>query len=463
MNTLKTSVLGILVLTVAVLAQQPSRFLLIERATIIDGTGRAAITDGAILIEGERIRDVGRRGDVRVPAGVTRLDARGKWIIPGLIDAHIHFGQSAGLYTRPDIIDLRQWRSYEQELAWIKQRLPDTLGRYVSSGVTGVVDVGGPMWNFEVRDIAARTKKAPRVAVAGPLISSWTPPAVDARDPDIIKANSAEHARELVRQQLPSKPDLIKIWWVRQPFDNLRQQSAVFKAAIDESHAAGVRVAVHATELETAKAALEIGADILVHSVSDLRVDNEFIRMMMARDILYITTLAVDEGYREVLTQRVEMSDIEQQLGDPEVIATWADLAKFPAGDIPGGIPQIPPAEKRPIAWDNLVLLEASGIRVVGATDAGNIGTLHGPAIHREFELMAEAGVRPTYILMSATRNAAAVMGRQTDLGTLERGKLADLVILNADPLADIRNTRKIHKVMKSGEFLVENESSPQR
>jgi imidazolonepropionase-like amidohydrolase len=104
-----------------------------------------------------------------------------------------------------------------------------------------------------------------------------------------------------------------------------------------------------------------------------------------------------------------------------------------------------------------LLLLEAAGARIVGGTDAGNVGTLHGPALHREFELMAEAGIRPTYIIVSATKNAAAVMGREKDTGTLERGKLADLVILDADPLADIRNTRRIHKVMKAGEFLVEN------
>ena len=475
MSTLKTSspitpnftakaaaaVILLVVLNLVLPAQQPGRVMVIERATLIDGTGRPAVADSAILIDGDRIREVGKRSDVRVPSGATRIDARGKWIIPGLIDAHVHFGQSGGLFTRPDIIDLRKWRPYEQELDWIKQRLPNTLERYLSSGVTGVVDVGGPMWNFEVRAFAARTRKAPRVAVAGPLISSWTPPAVDARDPDIIKADSAEHARELVRKQLPMKPDLIKIWWIRLPSENVRRQADIFRAAIEESHAAGIRVAVHATELETAKAAVEIGADILVHSVTDLRVDNEFIRMMLARDVLYMTTLMVDQGYREVLTESVELTDVEQQIGDPEVIATWAELGKIPRNDIPGGLPRFPAADRRPIEFDNLVLLEAAGVRIVGATDAGNIGTLHGPALHREFELMAEAGIRPTYIIMSATRNAAAAMGRQNDLGTLERGKLADLVILNADPLVDVRNTRRIQRVMKSGEFLVENPSAP--
>jgi imidazolonepropionase-like amidohydrolase len=105
------------------------------------------------------------------------------------------------------------------------------------------------------------------------------------------------------------------------------------------------------------------------------------------------------------------------------------------------------------VAYDNLMLLESAGVRVVAGTDAGNIGTLHGPSLHRELELMAAAGVRPMEIIVSATKNAAAVMGRQAEVGTLEKGKYADLVILDADPLADIKNTRKIFKVMKAGEF----------
>src|SRR5207247_6461951 len=148
--------------------------------------------------------------------------------------------------------------------------------------------------------------------------------------------------------------------------------------------------------------------------------------------------------------QQVSVNDIEQKAGDPEVIATWSELAKIPANDIPGGLPRIPAPPKRPAAYDNLMLLESAGVRIVGATDAGNIGTLHGPALHREFELMAQAGMRPTEILVAATKNAAAVMGKEGDLGTLARGKLADLVILDADPTRDIRNARKINKVMKN-------------
>ena len=455
MSMLKiSSVLLCLFLASIVFAQQqaPQGLVVIQGATVITATGRPSIRNAAIVVEGGRIRDVGPRNEVRVPNNAQVIDARGKWVIPGLIDAHVHFSQSGGLYTRPDIIDLRKQRPYEKEMEWIKGHLSSTFERYLASGITGVVDCGGPMWNFEVRDIASKTQKAPRVAVAGPLISTFLPPTISTDDPDIVKPNSPDQARELVRRQLERNPDLIKLWWVRRPGDNLDAQVEIMSAAINESKSRKVRVAVHATELETAKAALRAGADILVHSVSDRLVDNEFINLVKSRDILYMTTLWVESGYRMVLSRQVALNDIEQKNGDPEVIATWSDLSKIPPNDIPGGIPQIPPPAKRPIAYDNLMLLDTAGVRVVGATDAGNIGTLHGPSLHREFELMAEAGMRPMDILTSATKNAAAVMGRQ-DVGTLEKGKYADLVILDGDPLADIKNTRKIFKVMKGGEF----------
>jgi imidazolonepropionase-like amidohydrolase len=454
MNTWKISfaVFCLLVASIVGAQQRQSGITVIQGATIITATGNPTIRNGAIVIEGGRIRDIGPRNEVRAPNNAQTIDARGKWIIPGLIDAHVHFSQSGGLYTRPDIIDLRKWRPYEKEMEWIKQRLPFTLERYIESGITGVVDCGGPMWNFEMRDIANHSAKAPRVAVAGPLIATLLPPTTLTNDPDIVKPDSPGQARELVRRQLEKKPDLIKLWWVRQPGDNLDQQVEIMSAAIEESKSRGVRVAVHATELETAKAALHAGADILVHSVTDRLVDTEFINLVKNRDIIYMTTLWVEDGYRMVLGQQIALNDFEKKTGDPEVIATWSELAKIPAGEIPGGIPHIPPSPKRPVAFDNLMLLESAGVRIVGATDAGNIGTLHGTALHREMELMAAAGIRNMDILVSVTKTAAAVMGRQAEVGTLEKGKFADLVILDGDPLADIKNTRKIFKVMKAGE-----------
>jgi imidazolonepropionase-like amidohydrolase len=424
--------------------------LTIDHVTIMDGNG-AVIPDGAIVIEGDRIRDAGPRRTI-APTGRI-IDGAGKWAIPGLIDAHIHFDQSGGLYTRPDILDARQRRPYETEIAWIRERAPMTLRRYLASGVTGVVDMGGPMWTFDVRDRARSQADAPRDAVAGPLIATHPSPELETSDPAVIVAESPERARQLVRRVLERRPDLIKILWALEFGDDLERQSEMVRAAIEESHAHGVRVGAHALQLETAKAALRAGADILVHSVEDGRVDAEFIKLLKARNVIYIPTLGAMEGYYKVFGQTgeaVPMTDIDVRFGDPQVIQSWKEFLSIP----PESWPHLPPREDRPVMFDNLKEVAASGVRVAVGTDAGNIGTLHGPAIHRELELMAVAGMKPPEILIAATKNAAAVMGRQDEAGVIGKGKVADIILLNADPAADVRNLRNIHRVMKGGVFI---------
>jgi imidazolonepropionase-like amidohydrolase len=449
---LKTRILlGILAASVAFSAQQRPNLLVIDHATILDGNGGQPIRNGAIVVEGERIQQIGPRGNIKPGPGITIVDASRKWVIPGLIDAHVHFDQSADIYTRPDAIDMRKLRSYPAEVDWIRQRLPVTLMRYPASGVTSVVDMGGPLWRFDIRELAAKTANAPRIALAGPLISTVAVPELDVADASVIEAKSPEHARELVRAQVEHHPDLIKIMFIHEAGDDIKEQAAIVEAAIDESRKQGLRTAVHATELETATIAARAGADILVHSVADRVVDAAFIDLLGHRNILYIPTLMVDEKYDQVFRQAVNLTDIEKRLGDPQVIDTWKELAK----NSPSGVvPEIPLQKIRKNTFTNLNLLELSGVRIAAGTDAGNIGTLHGPAIHREFELMAEAGLRPIDIVTAATKNAAAVMGKDADLGTLAKGKLADLVILDADPTRDIRNVRKISKVMKNGLFI---------
>lgn len=441
-----------------VAASQPSKpVLVISGGTLIDGTGAAPIPDSVVVIEGDRIVAVGPRATVKLPSKVDqRIDAKGQWVIPGLIDAHVHFFQSGGVYTRPDVIDLRSRVPYDQELAQIKQNLPNTFRRYLCSGVTSVVDVGGPMLNFEVRDLAAHTQLAPRVAVAGPLISTVASPQLDLGDPPIIKISTPDEARALVRRELAHKPDLVKVWYIVPPGTKPEDTFSVVKAAAEESHAHGVRLAVHATELATAKAAVAAGADILVHSVFDVPVTDEFIQMLKERHIIYTTTIVVLEGYAKVLTRHATLTDIDRACGDPQVIATWDDLKAIPEDDITrraGGMSAGIPAAKA-----NLKKLEDAGVIVAAGTDAGNIGTLHGPDIHREFELMSEAGLAPMQILVSATRNVALVFNPKPEFGTLEAGKLADIAILDADPLADIRNARKIHTIIKGGNVYAETD-----
>ena len=430
-------------------ADAPATSTAFTGATIVNSSGAPPIADGVVVVTGERIAAVGPRDKVAIPAGATLVDLKGKWIIPGLIDAHVHFFQSGGLYTRPDVIDLRDLRPYAEEIAFIKKRLP--FARYLACGVTAVADVGGPLWNFEVRELANKAVHAPRVAVAGPLVSTWQPPKLKVDDPPIIEVHSGNEARALVKRLVEREPDLVKIWFIHRRGDDLKAQAELVRAAVEESHAAAVRVAVHATQLEVARTAVEAGAEVLVHSVDDKAVDDDFLRLLKEKDVVYTTTIVVNEGYAEVFGQCVELNDVETRCGDPLVIATFADVAKLDPKRAP---PKRPHPPTNPVVLANLKRVQAAGICVAAGTDAGNIGTLHGPSLHREFELMRDAGLTPAEILRAATFGGARVMGREKELGTLEPGKLADLVILDADPLADVVNLRKIHRVVKGGVVL---------
>jgi imidazolonepropionase-like amidohydrolase len=422
----------------------------------------AVAPDSTLIIAGRRIESIGPASSARVPAGATLIDGKGKWVVPGLIDSHVHFFQSGNLYTRPDAADFNAWMPYAKEVERNKARLPATFKVWLASGVTGVVDIGGPFWNFEVRDAAAKSPAAPRVAVAGPLLSMIDRVKLDLGDPPIIKIASADEARALVRRELQRKPDFIKVWFIHRQGDDLGAQAAIVKAAADAAHAAGVRLAVHATELIVAKASLRAGADFLVHSVEDEPVDEEFLALAKRNHALYCPTLFVTLGYRYALSNTWQPTEAERRLADPQILAAMNDLRNIPSEMLPERVAkamhQPAPPRPSPIALQNLRKVWDAGIPVAMGTDAGNIGTLHGPSVFREMEIMTQAGLTPLQVLRSATSNGAKAMGMESETGTLAPGRLADLVILDADPLANVLNLSRIHRVIKDGEVFVPDE-----
>jgi imidazolonepropionase-like amidohydrolase len=242
--------------------------------------GAAAIEPGAtIVIAGDKIQLAGAGITLELTQGAKIIDGRGKFVVPGLVDSHVHFFQSGNLYTRPDAADFNAVMPYAKETERNKARLDATFKVWLASGVTGVADVGGPFWNFDVRDRALASPAAPRMVVAGPLISMIADPPLDLGDPPIIKIESPDAARALVARELARNPDFIKVWFIYEKGDDVAAHEAIVKAAGDAAHAAGKKLAVHATELVVAKAALRAGADYLVHSVFDEPVDDEFIAL----------------------------------------------------------------------------------------------------------------------------------------------------------------------------------------
>lgn len=437
-------------------------------ATLIDGTGSAAVPDTTILVEGDRILSVGRRDATTIPADADVIDAAGRWLMPGLIDAHVHLARSASLYSAPGDLDLRAHRDWTtDEVPRTRNALPQTLARYIASGVTSVIDRGGPYRALEIRELAKNLSAAPRIVMSGPMLATYRPSFLDTPDPTGYHVQTSAQARAMVADLADAGADLIKVHFVP---DGTALEATLdwLREAIDEARKHGLDVTVHATRQQLARAVIEAGAAQLVHSVDDVVVDDSFVELMRDRDAVYTTTLLVYEGYREVFTRQLDFSDIELRLGDPTVVETLDDLETLPSRSLPGWVghygagrdgrqrkrvdlPHWLVHNVQTVMAENLRRLLEGGVIIAAGTDAGTVGNLHGPAMHRELELMADAGLRPGQVIRAATLGGATAMGLADELGTIAAGKLADMMILDADPLVDITNTRRIYRVIKGG------------
>jgi len=456
-NIFKISIFLILLLAVTNLNASVKA---IVGCNIVNPEGYISLENAVIIIEGNKIIKIGKKGEIAIPENAEVINADGKWVIPGLIDSHVHFFQSGGLYTRPDIINLKEFVPYDKEMKEIQDNLFDTFRRYLRCGITSVVDMGGPYWNFEVRKKANNTKLAPRVKIAGPLISTHHPVGLETDDQPIIKVNTIDEALAEVHKQIDEGTDFIKIWYVVRTGHTWQEYFDLVKATVDESHKLGYPVIIHATALETAKASVRAGADILAHMVYDKDVDDEFINLCKENNVIVSTTCIVSEGYLEALSNTVTLNKYESQLSNPFVIKTLLDLDIIP-GDVytTKGQDYINLRRSRiETAKRNTKKMYDSRVIIAANTDAGNIGTVPGPSIFREFELLKEAGLSPSNILTAVTINGAKLMGSENEIGSVSENKLADLVILNSDPSLDILNTADINRVIKDGNIYTPNE-----
>jgi imidazolonepropionase-like amidohydrolase len=427
-------------------------------ATLVDGTGAPPVPDAAVVVRGDRVACAGTRAACPVPAGAEVTDLRGSWLTPGLVDAHVHFSQTGWADGRPDALDARDRHPYDGVEAGLRAHPERYFRAYLCSGVTSVFDVGGYPWTFELPARASQDPLAPNVVAAGPLLSTLDHWLNLPAERQFVYLADERSAREGVRYLAAEGAGAVKVWFIVHEGRPFEEMAAAVRAAGDEARKAGLQVIVHATGLREAKEALRAGARLLVHSVGDAPVDDEFLSLARANHALYCPTLTVRDGYvrmfRGALDGRPPPIDDPGGCVDPATRALVAETASVGAAHVDrqrfeARAPRW--AAETEMARQNLPRVLAAGIPIVMGTDAGNPLTLHGPSVHAELEAMQAAGLTPMQVVVAATRNGADAMGRLSDLGTVERGKLADLLVLGADPTRDVAAFRSLRAVVRAG------------
>jgi len=401
-------------------AQQRPRAMAFVGARVIDGTDRPPIDNATIVVRDGKVAEIGSSARVSAPADAQRVTLTGRTVIPGLVNAHGHVGNTEGLsqghYSAANVLrDLKTYAAY---------------------GVTTVFSLGDDQEaGFKARDAQnVPTLDRARLFAAGPVLAP----------------KSEDDARKLVDENVAMGVDIIKI----RVDDNLgttpKMPPAIYKAVIDEAHKKGKRAAVHLFYLEDAKGVLDAGADFIAHSVRDKDVDNEFIAMMKRRNACYCPTLM-----REVST--FVYSSTPPWFSDP-LFLKHADAQAVAALKEPARQEQMKNSRQAKmykagleVAERNLKKLSDAGVPIAMGTDTGPPARFQGYFELMELEMMVKAGMTPRQVLASATRDAARCQKLDDQLGTLEPRKWADFVVLNADPLADISNVRKIEDVYIAG------------
>ncbi|HZY78479.1 MAG TPA: amidohydrolase family protein [Cyclobacteriaceae bacterium] len=448
--------LSLLFIVATISLQAQDQFTLISNTNVIDvATGKVTML-ASVLIKNGVVEEVFTDKKMKLPPNTQVIDGTSKFVIPGMTDAHVHFFQSGGLYTRPDVFDFTSLVPFTEERRKTDSYTEDFMRRYLRMGITTVADVGGPMKNFQVREAARKNPVAPTVLATGPLFSMVERKQLDVGDPPIIKTTSIAEADVLMDKLLAQKPDYIKIWYIVTPDLPADKTFPVVQHIAKRTHGAKLKLAVHATQMKTAELAVDAGADILVHSVDDQVVTDQFVKKLADKKVSYIPTLIVYKGYTTARSGKLAHHPLDLNFANPFAYGSLSD---------PEHMKELPESFKRAraeqsglkdprdsIMANNLRKIFAAGINVVAGTDAGNVGTMHASSFIQELIAMKGAGLSNAEILKTATLNSALCFNQNT--GAITKGKTADLVVLTENPLGDLSNLTKAEYVLKSGRIL---------
>jgi imidazolonepropionase-like amidohydrolase len=420
-----------------VAAQQPS-VSLFEGARLILGDGSAPIEDGAFVIENNRITAVGRNGQLAVPAGAKRVDLAGKTVMPAIVDAHGH----------PGFLDAVTGKLSKANFT--RENYIDHLQRYAYHGVAATISTGTDMGELAYQ---LREETIPNAALIRTVGLGLAYPGSGPFDPsrnDVPYAvTSVAEARKAVRDLAPHKPDFVKIWVDDRNGRTTKLTPEMFSAAADEAHKLGLRAIAHVFDLTDAKLLIRAGVEGFMHSVRDQEVDDEFIRLAKEHDIWITPNLGgINRAslIRENGTPAWFDDPLVRKTIAPALIRERAQM--YEKRKLAGA-----PAPARP-AFDaiNTRKLHAAGVNeVLGSDTAGDGNRWIGLHTLLEFDNMVAAGFTPMEAIVAATRDSARVL-HLDQLGMIAPGKSADFIVLDANPLDNISNVRKINAVYLRGQ-----------
>jgi imidazolonepropionase-like amidohydrolase len=409
------------------LAQAPDAgAIALTGARVIDGTGKAPLGQATVVIRNGRIEAVGAPAAVNIPAGATRIDMSGKTIMPGMINAHAHL-------------------NVDRELKMpVRDELVLRLRTYAEYGVTSAVSLGSTpadeLEGLKLRDEQAHgTLDRARLFTGGLNAVGKTP----------------DEARKSVDRLADLKVDIIKFHINGTPND---MTPDIWGAIIDESRKKGLRTAVHIFYLKDAQAAVDKGVDVIAHSVRDQDVPKSFVDVLKRKNVAYIPTLTRDLSVFIYETRPAFFDDPFFLRGNAlyrKEVQVLSDPARQEKTRNDKEAQAIKPALQQ--ANRNLKILSDGGVTIAMGTDSGaanNPGRWQGYFEQVEVEYMVKAGMTPMQAIVAATGGAARAMKLDSELGTIQPGKQADLLVLNTNPLDDIRNTRRIHSVWIAGRRL---------
>lgn len=421
-------------------ASAASGLLVIEGAQLWDGTGRPAIQDSVLIIEGGRIKAAGPGNNISIPQGAKVISAKGKTVIPGLINAHGHVGMVKGLKASRD--------NYSEE------NVRAQLLQYARYGITTVQSLGTdfePMFKLRGPAAANEPVRATVFTAGRGFTGKGGYPAVLPGNAGIPReVDSVEEVKQQVQELAEQKVDMVKIWvddhWGH--YQKIRPE--LYRAIIEAAHQRNLRVMAHLFYLEDAKGLVRAGLDGMAHSVRDREIDDELLQLLKEKKPFAVATLVREESTFVYATppaflddpffKRWVPSDVISALKDPaygQKVKSDPDFSRYPG--------QLTMAQR------NLKKLFDAGVKIAFGSDSGPPARFQGFFEHRELELMVQAGLTAAQALQAATLNTAQALRIDRDFGSLEQGKRADFILVDGDPLKQILDVRKIVQVWIGG------------